>query len=133
MALEPPGGAISANYDFRQTLAENFGFEIDSEPLWTAGCVGPVLHEELISGRFPPAKENVLLVGDAAGLTTAGGEGINMALKSGLLASTAIKKAADHSRPAAPIYLTELQPVIDVAKAICKDMEQRHELLDQLV
>ena len=128
--LTPPRKILSLA---KQTLAENFGFEIDSEPLWTAGCVGPVLHEELISGRFLPAKENVLLVGDAAGLTTAGGEGINMALKSGLLASTAIKKAADHSRPAAPIYLTGLQPVIDVAKAISNNMEQRHKLLDQLI
>jgi len=118
----------------KQTLAEKWGFDPESEPLWTDGTVGAVLHEELLSGEFVPAKGDVLLVGDAAGLIPEGDEGIHLALKSGLLASSAIIEAADTSREAASIYLTAMLPVIDVAKTIATNATtNRQKLLDKLI
>ena len=44
-----------------------YGFDPNSRPLWKDGCAIALLHEDLLSGRFQPARSNVLLVGDAAG------------------------------------------------------------------
>jgi hypothetical protein len=121
----------------KRTVTEKWGFNPESKPLWVGGTVGPVLFEELVSGKFFPAKGNVLLVGDAAGLVPKGGEGINMALKSGIMASDAIIKAANTSQEAAPIYLTAMQPLIEILEAVGAKMQvsiaEGGKLLDELV
>lgn len=100
----------------KQILVEGWGFNPKSKPLWAEGCTVSFLRKELLSGVFLPAKSNVLLVGGAAGVATGSergeGEGINMALKSGILAAEAVIEAKDSSQEASPIYLTKLEPVI---------------------
>jgi flavin-dependent dehydrogenase len=72
-----------------------------------------VLYEELFSGSFLPAQGNILLVGDAAGVPLpVTGEGIGTALKSGILAATAVIKAKESKRMAADIYLRELGSIL---------------------
>lgn len=128
----------------KRLLTERWGFEPVSEPLWTDGTVGPTLTEETRLGKFIPAKRNVLLVGYAAGMSTPSergeGEAINMALKSGLLAANAIIKAADNSQEAAPIYIDELQKVLEVTKTIAANIlyytthwTERDKLLSTLI
>ena len=128
----------------KQTLRK-WGFDPNSEPLWSCGNVGRNLRDEVFSGKFIPAKGNVLLVGDAAGIFTPSerpnaGEGINTALKTGLVAAHAIIKAADTSREAAGIYMTDLKPVFDVCNKLLANIsyytnnwKERNELLDKLI
>lgn len=128
----------------KKLLAEKWGFDLKSKPLWTDGTVGPTLTQETRYGKFIPAKGNVLLAGYAAGMSTPSergeGEAINMALKSGLLAAGAIMKAADTSNEAAPIYLAELQKVLEVTRTIAADIlyytthwTERDKLLSTLI
>ena len=98
--------------DIRLTLA-HYGFSINAQPLWRDGCAIPLLHQELISGSFSPARGNTLLVGDAAGLILPiTFEGIGTALKSGLLAAETVTEAAGHERGAGEIYLQKLEPLL---------------------
>jgi menaquinone-9 beta-reductase len=84
--------------DIRLTLAD-YGFSGNTEPLWRDGCAIPLLHNELITGAFSPARDNTLLVGDAAGLILPiTFEGIGTALKSGFLSAEAITEAACQGR-----------------------------------
>jgi len=128
----------------KQTL-KKWGFDPNSKPLWSCGNRGRNLRDAVFSGKFIPAKGNVLLVGDAAGIFTPSerpnaGEGINTALKTGLLAANAIKKAADTSQEAAGIYMTEIKPVLDVCNKLLADISyytknwtERDKLLNTLV
>lgn len=91
------------------------GFKPGSEPLWKDGCSIALLHEPLLAGRFAPALENVLLVGDAGGLILPiTYEGIGSALKSGLLAADAVIKHFEQPDKIAPAYLKSLKPLLDV-------------------
>lgn len=128
----------------KKLLTERWGFEPASKPLWTDGTVGPTLTEETRFGKFIPANGNVLLAGYAAGMSTPSergeGEAINMALKSGLLAASAIIKAADNSQKAAPIYVNELQKVLEVTKTMAANIihyttqwTERDKLLSTLI
>ena len=94
-------------------LTQKWGFDPNSRPIFSGGCAVAALLENLYSGRFIPAKGNILLVGDAAGLAIptdkggdnkAKGEGVNTALKSGILAARSIVKAASSSQEAATVY-----------------------------
>ncbi len=97
----------------RRILAEDYGYELAERPLWQDGCVEPSLHRELLSGSFQPAKGNVLLIGDAAGLSLPlTGEGIGSAMKSGLLAADCILKAGKAEGRAAALYIEGLQPML---------------------
>ena len=128
----------------KQTL-QKWGFEPNSKPLWFCGNRGRNLRDALFSGKFIPAKGNVLLVGDAAGIFTPSersnaGEGINTALKTGFVAASAIIKAADTSQEAAGIYMTEMRPVLDVCNKLLanisyytKNWTERDRLLDELI
>ena len=71
-----------------------------------------VLYNKLISGKFVPAKGNILLAGDAGGFTPEGGGGLEMALKSGALTASAIIEAANTSYNAESIYVESLKPVL---------------------
>ncbi|MCJ7686942.1 MAG: NAD(P)/FAD-dependent oxidoreductase [Desulfobacteraceae bacterium] len=98
--------------DIRLTLAD-YGFSTNAQPLWRDGCAVPLLHKELITGSFSPARGNTLLVGDAAGLIfPITFEGIGTALKSGLLAAEAVTEAADHEGDTGEIYLEKLEPLL---------------------
>jgi flavin-dependent dehydrogenase len=100
-------------------LAKNYGFNvINRDPLWIDATVEAKLYEQLISGEFSPAKDNVLLVGDAAGFQLPTGEGIGTALKSGLLAGGAIVKAIRESKKAADIYLAEIKGIMELIKIL---------------
>jgi flavin-dependent dehydrogenase len=75
----------------------------------------PLLHGELVSGAFLPAKGNVLLAGDAAGLVfPVTFEGIGSALKSGVLAAESVVEAAATGSNADTGYLARLQPVVKI-------------------
>ena len=125
----------------RHVLAKDFGFELDWRPLWRDGCVEPVLYHELLSRSFLPAKDNSLLVGDAAGLILPiSGEGIGMALKSGLLAATAVIEASKKNEKAEKFYLdplgellSKLQELYRCTKKILeeRDNSQRSLLLKE--
>ena len=99
-----------------QILAK-YGFNRKSKPLWKDGCLIPRLHEALITGSFSPAKGNILLVGDAAGLLfPITFEGIGTALKSGVLAADSVARSVKEGRAAAGIYQEELKPVLQTIR-----------------
>lgn len=95
------------------TILAQYGFDPSSKPIWKDGCVEPVLHGDLISGSFAPAKGNVLLVGDAAGLILPiSFEGIGTALRSAKFAAEAIIDVSGTKREAAGQYLEKIHPII---------------------
>ena len=98
--------------DIRLVLAD-YGFSANAQPLWRDGCAIPLLHKELITGAFSPARGNTLLVGDAAGLIfPITYEGIGTALKSGFLAADAVSEATGEVRKTGKIYLQTLKPLL---------------------
>ena len=101
-----PGGFKQALAHARRFLVENHGLDPDLAPLWRDGCVQPAIQHALSGGSFRPARGNILIVGDAAGLNVpVTGEGLNMALKSGLEAARAVAEAKQSGTRAAGIYL----------------------------
>ena len=109
--------------DINRLLSE-YGFDPASPPAWRDGCLIPKLHGPLLSGSFSPARGNVLLVGDAAGLLfPITFEGIGSALKSGLLAAEAVRESAQAGREAAGYYLSLLQPVLRGIKTLLSCQE----------
>lgn len=125
----------------RDVLSKQFGFNLDWRPLWRDGCIEPVVYHELFSGSLPAARENALLVGDAVGLMLPiSGEGIGMALKSGLLAATAVIEASKKNVKAEGLYLpplkeqlNKLQELYLYTKKILteKDMGRRSSLFQE--
>ena len=105
---------------------ENYGWVGISDPMWRDGCAIAILHEELADGRFLPARGNMLLVGDAAGLIfPVTYEGIGTALKTGLLAADAIAESIAQGREADAIYIEKLRPLLTA-------IEHLHELQTSL-
>jgi len=104
--------------EIQQILAP-YGLDLRSKPLWKDGCVEPWLYNELVSGAFSPARGNILLIGDAAGLVfPITFEGIGSALKSGLVAAKSINESQRRGQDAAGIYLQRLAPILEVLKAL---------------
>jgi len=96
-----------------------YGFNTKSKAIWKDGCLIPRLHEALITGSFSPAKGNILLIGDAAGLLfPITFEGIGTALKSGILAADSVARSVKEGSEAAGIYLHELKPVLNAIKSL---------------
>ncbi len=96
-----------------------YGFHPESKPIWRDACLIPILHGSLVSGSFRPARGNVLLIGDAAGLLfPITFEGIGVAMKSGLLAATAIFEAVRSGKESAAVYLEALNPIIEEIKTL---------------
>lgn len=103
-----------------ETLSR-YGFDPDNKPQWTDGCAIAMLHDDLLSGIFKPAKKNVLLIGDAAGvILPITFEGIGSALKSGILAAEAIINRFDHGSQTASLYLKSLEPMLETIRQLCK-------------
>lgn len=97
-----------------------YGFDPGAEPLWKDGCAVALLHEDLLSGAFQPAKSNVLLIGDAAGLILPiTFEGIGSALKSGVLAADAVMNGLDCGHEVASLYLKSLEPMLKTIARLC--------------
>ncbi|MBI5584293.1 MAG: NAD(P)/FAD-dependent oxidoreductase [Deltaproteobacteria bacterium] len=102
-----------------------YGFDPDRQPLWKDGCTIALLHEPLLSGAFQPARNNVLLIGDAAGLILPiTFEGIGSALRSGLLAAEAIARHFADARQAGTSYLESLGPLLEVIGELCQVQAQ---------
>ena len=114
----------------RETL-HDYGFPSDGKPCWRDACMNPYLWDDLLKGSFVPAKDNMLLVGDAAGmLFPFTHEGIGSALKSGILAAESIIEAFRGKGKAEEPYLKKIgeiktvlaelqlmnQGMVDVAK-----------------
>ena len=123
-------------------ILPQYGFDPESKPIWKDACMEPLLHDALVSGSFVPAKGNVLLVGDAAGLIfPISFEGIGTALKSGMMAAETIIEVEGTHGEAADIYLEKLKPVIRTIGALVKlnkkveaeSSNDKEKILDSLV
>ena len=97
-----------------------YGFDPESKPIWKDSCGMALLHDQLLAGSFVPARMNVLLVGDAAGLTLPiSFEGIGSALKSGVAAAECIAKSAKAGSDATDSYLKEIKPIVETIRRLC--------------
>lgn len=94
----------------KRVLAQECGFNMNSELLWRDGCLDGMWLRELFSGSFVPAKGNVLLAGDSSGIrmpVTA--DGIGTGIHCGLMAADAINKAIQGQGKADDLYLQEVK------------------------
>ena len=101
-------------------ILSRYGLYSGTTPEWKDCCAIPLMHHQLLSGAFRPAKTNVLLIGDAAGLILPiTFEGIGSALKSGILAAEAIVKRFDNGVHAASLYINNLDPMLQDIRRLC--------------
>jgi len=104
--------------EINQILTQ-YGFNPNTKALWKDGCLIPRLHEALMSDTFSPAKGNILLIGDAAGLLfPITFEGIGTALKSGILAADSVARSIKEESEAAGIYLQELKLILEIIRSL---------------
>lgn len=97
----------------RALLAERYGLDPALNFDWQDACLAPMLLKGLFLRTFVPAKDNVLLAGDAAGLLCPlTGEGIGLALASGLAAAEAVAAALASGQPAAALYAPKLDAIL---------------------
>lgn len=100
-------------------LAREYGFVPGSRPLWRDGCYEPAMRQRPFPGPFPLAKDNALIVGNAAGLIVpVTGEGIGTAIKSGLMAADAVIKAREKGEKAADFYLSMSQDLVSTIESM---------------
>lgn len=92
---------------YTEMLKKRFGLKLRNL-VRKAGCLG---NDMCTTGRFYLGKENVLLVGEAAGFLNAFGEGISCALSTGLFAAEAISKSIKSGDNALAMYaeLTKME------------------------
>ena len=94
-------------------LTRNYAFDQSQEPVSKGACAVARLAGGLVSGTLVPARNNVLLAGEAGGFVLPiTGEGIGTGLKSGLLAADSIVQAIKSDHQADQIYLNEIKPMI---------------------
>ncbi|BBO18064.1 dehydrogenase [Candidatus Brocadia pituitae] len=93
--------------NYTKMLENKFGLRL-RKLVRKAGCLG---NDMCTTGRFYLGKENVLLVGEAAGFLNAFGEGISCALSTGLSAAEAISKSISSGDDTLALYteLTKLE------------------------
>ncbi len=124
MFLIEGSGLGEIRNDILQSLVR-YGFDPESRPIRKDACAIALLHGELLSGAFRPAQDNVLLVGDAAGvILPITFEGIGTALKTGLFAADAILRSCDDGSKAAAHYIRGLAPIIGVIQKLCSLQEK---------
>ena len=100
-------------------LARDYGFVPGSQPLWRDGCYEPAMSRPPFPGPHPLAKDNALIVGNAAGLNVPmTGEGINTAIKSGLMAADAVIKASKRGEKAADFYISACQTLLSTLEGM---------------
>ena len=114
----------------REILAQYHGFDLSQRPAWTDSCVVPELHVSLIDGSFRPARGNILLIGDAAGLLDLReGDGIGSAIYTGVLAVDCFIKAAKEGGKADVLYMESMRKMISrisqLRSAFLAGQEQR--------
>lgn len=108
-----------------------YGFDPESTPVRKDGCSIVLLYDQLLSGSFEPAKGNILLVGDAAGLILPiTFEGIGTALKSGLLAAESIIESAKDNTFAAPSYIRSISNIVETIRHLYEVQGQLKEKSD---
>lgn len=99
----------------RNVLAEFYGFDLSRQPLWIDSCIVPELHVNLIDGSLRPARGNILLVGDAAGLMdTLEGGSIGLAVHTGALAADCVVRGEQEGDKAENHYLEAMKSVLSV-------------------
>ena len=119
------GAGIKELSDEIESTLSPYGFDRGWKPFRKDGCAIALLHQQLIDGSFTPAKGNVLLVGDAAGLILPiTFEGIGSAIKSGVAAARSIIECAKRRANAAPGYLPAIQGIIETIRHLYKDQFQ---------
>lgn len=130
-------GGLSKQKNLIKKLLIPYGLS-EQYLLWRDACISrTLLSAYLFNGRFKPAKDKVLLVGDSAGLKVPlSGEGINTALMSGIIASKAILKAFKKGTKASENYIDGLSPILKSMKNWYNEMSnievkvnQRHSCL----
>lgn len=123
-------GVKELSQEIEKTLSP-YGFDSSWKPFKKDGCAIALLHQQLIDGRFVPARGNVLLVGDAAGLILPiTFEGIGTAIKSGIAAARSIIESTTRTKDAAPIYLSAIQGVIETIRHLYNDRFQLKGAMD---
>ena len=122
------GGIKELRNEIAQFLRP-LGFSPGQKLLWKDGCISGVrLAPGASAGSFTPARGNVLFTGDAAMLQLpVSGEGIGMALKSGLLAAQSIAESKSSKRDVADIYRRKLEPVFAVLKELTQEDKKLEE------
>ncbi len=100
-------------------LVRDYGLVPGSKPLWRDGCYEPAMSRRPFPGPFPLAKDNALIVGNAAGLNIPmTGEGIGTAIQSGLMAAEAVIKASESGKKAADFYLSTCQELVSTLESM---------------
>ncbi len=109
-----PGEVKERLKQVKKTLQQEYGFNPRTTPLRREACMEPRIHEQLIDQTFRPAKERVLLTGDAAGFQLPTSEGIGSALMSGLLAAESVIDAFKNGGKPADKYVQKAAVIIKV-------------------
>ncbi|MCX6000462.1 MAG: NAD(P)/FAD-dependent oxidoreductase [Chloroflexi bacterium] len=108
----------------RDLLSEFYGFDSGREPLWIDSCIVPELHSSLIDGSLRPAKGNILLVGDAAGLMdTREGGNIGLAIRTGEVAADCIVKSEQRGDKAESHYLQAWKSTLSIVNRMHRAIE----------
>ncbi len=103
----------------RELLSQDYGLDLEGKLKWKDGCLEPLLHRDLLSGTFPPARGNALLVGDAGGFTLpVSGEGIGTALQSAMVAAASVAEARKTNRKAEEFYLQGIKGLLEGLKGL---------------
>ncbi|MDP2659719.1 MAG: NAD(P)/FAD-dependent oxidoreductase [Dehalococcoidia bacterium] len=101
----------------RDAVSKQCNITLDAEPTGKGACVEPVLYSQLFDASFRPARGNVLLTGDAAGLVMpVTGEGIGTSMLSGLAAAMAVRSADKKNLKAEEPYLRGIRGLIESLK-----------------
>lgn len=101
----------------RDALASEYRVTFDVEAGGRNACVEPVLYSQLFKGLFQPARGNVLLTGDSAGLVMpVTGEGMGTGMLSGLAAAMAVERALKKNMRAEEPYLSGVRGLIEKLK-----------------
>ena len=100
-------------------LAQDFGFAPGSKPLWRDGCYEPAMSRQPFPDPFPLAKDNAIIVGNAAGLNIPmTREGIGTAIKSSLMAADAVIKSSESGKKAADFYRSTCQDMLSTLEGM---------------
>ena len=120
------GGSVRETADrARALLVEHWQLPADLEPLWRDGCLQPALAHLLTAGSFRPARGNIALVGDAAGLNVpVTGEGLATSLESGRRAARAVVAAKQAREPAETRYLASVDSLLSRFREVASCGEQ---------
>ena len=121
------GGCGHANH----VLAEFYGFDLSKQPLWIDSCIVPELHVNLIDGSLRPARGNILLVGDAAGLMdTLEGGSIGLAVHTGALAADCVVRGEQEGDKAYTAVKNALDYMLYYDIGLRNDKEKLYQKLD---